>query len=226
MNRLVGIFIIVILMLLGFVLKLISIASLNKRLQYTVDYRNDFIDFCNELEKTGSIGGEKYYRLLKEVNKIQRELGMDGIISVYRDPLAGFQMNNYPVFLNFFNELRTYSTDFSLFGERRYLLVSNADESLTKHIGVLNDAIDIAKQRLKNPVYCFANGINGIISLPIKILEWSGILTNDFSSRILKSKVHQIISKLLVLIGLISSIMTIVMGWNQFLDLIRNIIEH
>ena len=53
MNRLVGIFIIVILMLLGFVLKLISIASLNKRLQYTVDYRNDFIDFCNELEKQG-----------------------------------------------------------------------------------------------------------------------------------------------------------------------------
>ena len=223
MTRLITIGIIGVLIVLGLLDILFKINNLNKRIEYTHSYRNDFVTFCNELQETKTLGGKTYTRLMQEVNRIQRELGTDGIISVYRDPLAGFQMNNYPIFLNFFNELRNYVTNFYLFEERIFLLISSADESLIKHIGNLEDAIAHNRRKLKNPVFCFSRGINLIISLPVKVFEWGGVISEQSSSKILGSHIHRFLSKLIFIIGLISSIMTIVMDWEEFISILSEI---
>lgn len=225
MTRITAAIIIVAIIIVGAIEKIYKLYTLTNRLEFTSRYRNDFIDFCNQARKTHHLEDDRYYSLLQDVNKIQRELGMDGIISVYQDPLAGFQMNNYPLFLNFFNEMRQYMTSYSLFEERVYLLVSSCDEALVKHIGNLKEAIALGKSKVKNPFFCFANGISFIISLPIRVLEWCGIINNKFSTKILNSKFQTIINKIAILLGLISSLFTIILGWDNFIMIIKKLIN-
>lgn len=225
MTRLTAFGIIVALIIIGAIEKIISIRKLSQRLEYTSKYRNDFIVFCNRVRETHKLEGDDYYKLMQDENKIQRELGVNGIISVYQDPAAGIQMNNYPIFLNFFGELRNYMTSPYLFEERIYLLVSTCDEALTKHIGVLKEAIEIGYSKLKNPFACFANGMSFIISLPVRILEWCGVINSDTSKRILNSRLQEIINKIVVLIGLISSMITIIMGWDIFIQIVKTLLR-
>lgn len=225
MTQSTAIGIIVALIIIGAIEEIISIRKLSQRLDYTSNYRNDFIDFCNRVRETHRVEGDDYYKLMQNENRIQRELGVNGIISVYRDPAAGIQMNNYPIFLNFFGELRNYMTSPQLFEERIYLLVSTCDEALTKHIGLLTEAIEIGYSKLRNPFSCFANGIRFVISLPIHILEWCGIINSNTSKRIINSRLQEIINKIVVLIGLISSLITIIMGWDTFIQIVKTILR-
>lgn len=153
--KLATIIIVLGLIVLGFVNKLFIIMHLYRRVEYTHKYRENFIQFGNEIQKTGRLDNPQYYELLRDVNKIQRELGLDGIISYYRDPAAGIQMRDYPIMLNFFNELRMYLNDRHLFSERIYLLISGCDEAMVKHIGSLTEAIELGKKRIVNPFFLF-----------------------------------------------------------------------
>ena len=90
--------------------------------------------------------------------------------------------------------------------------------------GFLIVFIDIERKRIFNPIYCFSNGIGCIISLPVRILEWCGILNHTVSSKVLGSNFHFVIEKIFTIIGLVASVMTIVMGWDQFANLIKEII--
>ena len=220
MSRLYIIGIIILLILIGMVATAYTIYSLTNRRDYTARYRDDLLKLYDHISKTGKMDDELYYKLMQDVNKIQLELGKDGIASVYQDRLAGIQINNYPLFLNLFNDLRSEMMDYSLFAERIYLAIGSCDEALVKHLGNLNEAIQLAKKRFFNPFYCFSKGINCIISFPIKILEWAGIINGAASGRVLNSRVYDVFSKIVVLLGLIASIMTIILGWDQVVNII------
>lgn len=221
MARITIILILLGIILFGFVVKLFDNRKLYQRLEYTESYRNDFLTLYEQINKSGKYDEQLYYKLMQEVHKIQSELGVDGIISVYQDQLAGIRINNYPLFLNFFNELRTQMLNYSLFAERIYLSVGSCDEAMTKHIGLLKEAIHIAKKDIINPFRCFSCGINTICSIPVKILEWCQIINVSSSGRILNSKLHTLISKVITLIGLVGSLITIILGWNQVVSLFK-----
>ena len=212
-------------MIVGFIERIVLIKRFKQRLEYTLEYREKFIKFCNKTMETGKISDSNYNFLVKDVNKIQMELGLDGIVSVYRDPLAGFQMNNYPIFLNFFNELRIEMNAWGLFNDRLNLLIGWADEALLKHAGSLEEHVKVEKRSIKNPVYCFSKGIGFIVSLPIKLLEWCGILNQTYSNKVISSKLYIIIEKIATAISLVGSIITVIMGWEWFVDFCRTIVE-
>ena len=223
--RLISISIVAGIIIIGAIAKILSVKKLSERLEYTTNYRKDLDNLYNIILKTGKLDETMYHRLMEDTNKMQRELGADGIISFYHDPDVGIQVNNYPVILNFFNELRALMMNYKLAEERVYLLISSCDEALVKHIGILKDAIDIIKKRIKNPLFCFSKGVNVIISLPVKILEWCGIVSNSSSYKLLNSKIQGYIGKIVTLISLIASIMSIIMGWGNFISLVSNIIN-
>ena len=64
---------------IGHVIKHKRIASYNKRAEFTVDLNNMFFDFANEVFTTRRMNSEKYNEVLKDVDRIQEELGMDGV---------------------------------------------------------------------------------------------------------------------------------------------------
>ena len=74
-----------------------------------------------------------------------------------------------------------------------------------------------------NPFICFREGIRFIIGLPVLILYWSGILSAKTIGVASGSLVFKVIASIITLIGLISSIITILLGWNEALEIFVNI---
>jgi hypothetical protein len=222
--RIIVVCIVLGLIIVGALRKIFCLKQLDKRLNYTIEYREHFIQYCNAVVKTGKLDSNYYLELTRDINKIQLELGNDGIVSYY-NPMSGIKSDRYPMFLNFFTELRFYMKGWGLFNNEINMLISSCDEALLKHIGVIEEAIGIGKKRIINPIYCFSNGIGYIISLPVKMLEWCGILNNTVSNKVLDSRFHFVVEKLFTIIGLVASVMTIIMGWDQFVNLIKTIIN-
>ena len=89
-----------------------------------------------------------------------------------------------------------------------------------RHIGSLNETEKDIKKHLFNPITCFADGIRFVISLPIFILKWLGIVSDEGTLKIQSSFFFRIINWLVAFIGFFSAIVTIVIGWDEFWSLI------
>ena len=87
--RIVPIVIVVMLVVLGHILRRIRIKKLQKRREFTITYQNNFIDMVNKIFDSGVMNQELYNKCIHDVDKIQAELGQDGIISEFIDPLHG-----------------------------------------------------------------------------------------------------------------------------------------
>lgn len=218
--RIIAIGVVVGLMLVGVGYTFYGINKLSERLQYTQKYRDEFLKLCEQIKKD-KIDEQTYYNLAHDMNKIQLELGVDGIISVYYDPLKGIRMNNYPIFLNFFNDLRTELTCYCILEDRINLSIGTCNDALIKHIGQLDNTIEYRKSKIKNPFYCFSKGVSLIVSLPIKLLEWCEIINQKSSDKILSSKIYKVINNIIVIINLLSDIITITTGWDGFTGIVQ-----
>ncbi len=73
------------LIVIGHVIKRKRIASYNKRVEFTVDFNNMFFDFADEVFTTRRMNSEKYNAVMKDVDKIQEELGMDGVLNEFAE---------------------------------------------------------------------------------------------------------------------------------------------
>ena len=214
------------LIVIGHVIKRKRIASYNKRKEFTVDFNNRFFDFANEAFTTGHMNSEKYNTVIKDVDKIQGELGMDGVLNGFVDPLKGIQGRNYQLFMNIMPEIRTAlsNMDYSIIYERTNQLMGLCEDAIRRHIGNLDRTIDHEKKWLWNPITCMGEGIRWIVGLPVDVLQWAGLYNTNKSRKIKASVIFKAISNLIVFIGLISSIVTIVLGWDEFLEIINNCI--
>lgn len=66
--------------------------------------------------------------------------------------------------------------------------------------------------------------IRWIVGLPVDVLQWAGLYNSNKSSKIKANVIFKIISNLGVIIGLISSVVSIVIGWDEVLTIISNCI--
>ena len=210
------------LIVIGHVIKRIRITSYNKRAEFTVDFNNTFFDFANEVFATGRMNGEKYNAVMMDVDKIQEELGMDGVLNEFVDPLRGIRGSNYQLFMNIMPEIRTALScrANSIMDERINQLMGLCEDALRRHIGNLDRAIAQEKKGLWNPITCMGEAIRWIVGLPVDVLQWAGLCSTGRSRKIKSGVIFKAISNLIVFLGLISSIVTIVLGWDEFLKII------
>jgi len=218
--------IVLVLVVIGHIIKRKRIAKFNNRAEFTVDFNNRFFDFVNDLFTTRRMDSDKYNAVIKDVDKIQEELGMDGVLNGFVDPLKGIRGTNYQLFMNIIPEIRTAISNMgnSIMDERINQLMGLCEDALRRHIGNLDRAIEHEKKRLWNPITCMGEGIRWIVGLPVDVLQWAGLYNDGRSRRIKASFIFKAISNLIVFIGLVSSIVTIVLGWDEFLEIINNCI--
>ncbi len=136
------------------------------------------------------------------------------------------QSRNYQLFMNIVPEIRTALSNmgYSIMDERINQLMGLCEDALRRHIGNLDRAIEQEKKGLWNPITCMGEGIRWIVGLPVDMLQWAGLYSAGRSRKIKASVIFKAISNGIVLIGLISSIVTIVLGWDEFLEIINNCI--
>lgn len=224
--RIVPIVIVLILVVLGYILKKIRIKKLQKRKEFTIAYQNNFIDMVNKIIDSGVMNQELYKKCIHDVDKIQAELGQDGIISEFIDPLHGIKGRNYQLFVNIMPELRMMISmrGNSVAAERGKQLVGLCDDALRKHVGNIDYLLDEINSKLFNPFSCFGEGIRWFVGLPIDIMLWCGLIGNGTNETIKMNFFYKVISNLIVFIGLIGSIVTIVLGWEEMIQIMQDIV--
>ena len=74
---------------------------IRSRYEFTVEYRNKFINFLNELFQKRSFNQQLYYELTGKVKEMQYELGSDGVYAYVKDNLKGYSTSNYQALVKF-----------------------------------------------------------------------------------------------------------------------------
>lgn len=189
-----------------------------KKMGFVSEYRAKFNKFTERYFETydrwnrsGNLDGELYIWLTMNVNKIQKYLGSQGVME-YIAPFQTYKISNYQIITNTIPKFRDNSvTDFD---------VNSVDDCLLRYIGYLEGIINQNMENLKNPIIWFREGFREILSIPIFILNWFGIISSRNVSSIKDSFIFIVIAGLISLITLISSIVTIIVGKDQTIEFI------
>ena len=225
MDRIIPTFIVVCLIVLGYIVKLFEMKDLEERFVFTDEYRKKFITLCNDIITRDYFNQEIYFELTSVVKNMQEELGSDGVYAYAKDNLTGIATKNYQLLVNFLPELRTAVSEKqnSIIAMRLNKSMSDCDDMFIRHMGSLNVQKETVKKQVKNPFSCFSEGIKFIICLPILILNWLGLIGASKSLKIKNNWIIKMLNSFFVIIGFIGSIITIVIGWMQFVQIIKNL---
>lgn len=212
------------LILIGFCIKKKRIYEYNRRCEFTMDFNNRFFDMTNNMFITNHLNAQKYNSVIMDIDKIQQELGADGVISDFVDYLRGLKGRNYQLFMNIMPEIRSMMLDSNyILKERLDNLLGLCEDALKRHIGNLDREIELESKNLYNPITCLGEGIRWIIGLPFDILSWAGILSVYGNTKIKANILYRFVEKLVVFIGLVGSIFTIILGWDEFFSILIHV---
>ena len=89
-------------MLIGHILSRVTLADYEKRAKKTAEFRDKFIDLANRYMEYHQVDPKLYQECIREVDDIQAELGYDGIVAEFIDPLKNIKMTNMQVLVNVF----------------------------------------------------------------------------------------------------------------------------
>ena len=226
MDRIIPILILIGVGVLGFIIKFVEVYDLDKRLSFTKEYRNKFIALCNDIFSNNHFNQSIYYELTAAVKEMQAELGDEGIYAYVQDNLKGVATRNYQALVNFLPELRTAISEKqnSIMAMRLSQSIADCDDMFVRHIGTLTSQIDTTRKEAKNPFSCFAEGVRTIIALPILLLKWFGIISGTTSMKLKSNWIVKVISIFVTLVGFVGSVITIIIGWKQFVEIINKIL--
>lgn len=219
MTTTIIIFSILTIFIIGFVQVYNRHSRVIKKIEFVDEYRNKFLDFASKYFKThsrsGYFDGELYVWLTKNVSKIQNFVGSFGIIS-YKPAFQYHVISNYPIIINTVPKFRE--------GQVESFDVISVDDCLLRYIGYLEEYQNDTQRNLRNPIIWFREGFRELLSIPIFILNWFGIISNRTLNSIKDSLIYKVFSGIIALITLISGIVTIAVGHEQTLKLINKIL--
>ena len=158
------------------------------------------------------------------------ELGADGTV-FYRDPLRGIVDRNHQIIPNFLLEIPPFLREI----KQSYYVNSISSENFMRQAEMCVNILTIHKGRLSelhtqlwkhrfNPLFYFSEGVKSILSIPLIILKSFGLLNEASYEKAVTSKVFSFFSAMAALIGFLSSIMGILLGWAEFLTWLKNLL--
>lgn len=212
MSNFLFIAIIMLIMIIGLGKICTSINAINIRMDFTQEYLKKFGEFCIKINQ-GSFDNEKYIWLTSNVAKIQDELGENGIVFNYHPPYAGYMYKRYQLLVNTLPRIRT--------GQADRIDIAACEDALIRHWGSLRELHSNYIGYIKNPFIWLREGINLLITFPIRLAYWFGLFEYGFLVKVTNNIFVRTLGFIVGIIGLISSIMTIAIGWNDFCFLIK-----
>jgi hypothetical protein len=176
------------------------------------EFGRKFADF------TRSEGGdiEAYTWLTMNSPRMQVAMGSHGIYAAFRPPFANYQYRDYPIILNLLPELRRALADPILSRSLAEQYHSAISEALLRYAGSLEQRTENVHSELRNPVIWLREGVRWIVALPLTMLSWVGLLSPGRARAISYGGVFRVVSAIVTLVGFVSAVMGIVLGWSQF----------
>jgi hypothetical protein len=217
--------IVILIFIIGFVKTVLACRATIINHDFAIEYMNKYREFCSPLYQN-TFNGDKYQWLKMNSSKMQRLMGSFGIAAVYKPPGANHIFRNYEMLVNGISGIReSYTQMASGYGldlDRRILheTISMIDDMLLTFIGAADNLVDEAQKELKNPLIWLREGVRFIVTSPISLMYWSGLIRYRTYNTLSNNFLVKLLSFLIGVIGIVSSIVTIVTGYTPFRSLI------
>jgi len=208
------------LMLIGLLRQLAILRKKVLRLDLATEFLNKFLEWCNGQAKDHSL----YNWMLGKSETVQTMLAGGGLID-FRPPFANYIHHNYPVILNevpeiqkeFYDDLRTFN---SIAHQNLVARIQMVDGCLRRFIGTTEEEHRRERTRLINPLVLFCSGVAWLMELPLFILSETKIITSSRRAIIVNGRLFSLVSGLVALAALAGTIITIVTGWDRFVQIV------
>ncbi len=207
------------LIILGLIKNIIDLIETNKELEFVEEFCRMFNKVVDDALNKKKINNTNYEWLVSHSDKMQIILGSVGLISYKQFNMV---YNNVPIILNFVNNIVSMMND-PFFNEDDAKQIEWCTTSLLRKKGILEDLISKIKKQIFNPINDLNNGIKLIINIPFELLNSVGLLSNNSKDKIERNFIITLISGLGSLLTIVSTIMTIFVGWDEFIKIIKNL---
>ena len=221
MDKLIPICILVVIIIIGFISKMVDLSTIVKRIEFTSNYSEKFVKFINKIVSENTFDQGLYNELTSDVKAMQYELGEDGVFAYMKDQLKGVEGRNYQLLINFLPETREMvNINNSILAERYNKSIHDCDDMFIRHLGTLENQRKNIRKGLFNPFSSFAEGTKTIILMPIILLSWFGFISNEKTDQAKENAIVKLLNVFVSILGFAATIITIVVGWNDFWDIV------
>lgn len=212
------------LMVIGLIKQYRILIKLVEDRDFLFDYNNSYVTYLNKYftndiysqeVKRGKAENELHTKLLRQAPKAQRLLLGAGFVD-YQPAFAEYRINNYPILVNIVPKLRNPA---GLTEEFEWI-----NKILIMQLGQYEELHESMKKEIVNPLILLREGVQFFVTLPIFLLYWTNIIEYSTQNRLSNNIVVKFINFLIIIIGFVSAIVTIVLGWESFKTLLQNLL--
>ncbi|WP_166238498.1 hypothetical protein [Paenibacillus turpanensis] len=211
-----------VIVVIGVISLFLNIRSLTKEHEEGIEYINTYREYCESIMKQREDYG-LYQKLTMNAPLMQEKVGSLGIAQQWIPPFSQFAYSNFQLIVNLLPEIRRKQGSLggwnSLMDEEVKAYISTIDEVLLRYLGVLDKRHKYAVNNIKNPFIWLREGVQFFVQLPISVLYWSGLIRYATYNFLTRNFFIKILNLLIIIIGLASSVVTIVTGYNPFMDI-------
>ena len=209
----------IILIVIGFIVNIINIKEKENDYTFLNEYYGKFQNLISDVFEKKQINHEEYTWLMSNCDKAQIILGQAGIVSYTQ---FNRYYRNIQILLNVMNEITLYFNN-PLYDEENITMVNWCENAFLRKRGILEDYIKGEQKKLINPFYNLTSGIRFILVVPINILNSIGLISNNGMNKLKNNVFIRILSGIISLLTVLSVIITIVVGWDDFIRIVKNI---
>jgi hypothetical protein len=195
---------------IGFIHEYRVCTALRRRLDATTEYANTFA-MAGQAYLGGSSDRERHQWLLLHLGELQHELGSAGIVR-YKPPFANYIHTRYHILPNTLMAMPI--------GTAHEHDISSVHDLMVAHIGSLQHALTVQQAALRNPLVWSRTGVRLLVNSPLLALRWFGLLSDSVYSTLSDSWLAKAVTFAVTAVGLFGSVVTIVLGWSAFIQLL------
>jgi hypothetical protein len=182
-----------------------------------------FLDLLKRYWQSRGSNREAFLELVFHSPRLQTDLGPLGIAAVFQPIGARYVMKNYQVIVNELQELKHWIDKDDLFnivrpGQRA---AENIQEAIVRYLGVIESWETTYRRTLRNPLALLAEGMRWLVLLPLEFVASIGLLDYAVLAKARGGAFARLLSGAFSLLSVLSSIVTITLGWSPFRALIR-----
>lgn len=203
--------------LLGLSLLIHRRRELTKRFNFTSEFQEKLHQYLNSHGKNE----EAISWLIFHSVKMQKELGSYGR-GTYIAPFRTYVQKDYQIILEGIPKIRN-----SLENRSHFVIdeIRNVDDTIVRYFGVLSEILEENWSQIKNPFMWFSSGVQLVLSLPIRLLGWFGILSNSIVSAFIYSRLFKALTGIASLITFLGVIVELMISWETFIEVINKMIS-
>lgn len=211
------IYLIVIALIIEVLNKVKILIDFRKRKYYLYEFLSKYDSYMSSEGRDS----ESLAWLIRNGDRMQEEIGSFGIVD-FKPPFSNYYIKNYSLIINGLSNIAQYYRNGLGRSEEAHLIF----ETLLRYEGWIDNSYINIKKSFLNPIALISDGLKKIMSIPLWIMKWSGLLNGNKYDTVSKSFIYTIITAFMSFVTILSGIITIIVGWEQSIKIAMMLIKN